>query len=280
MSDESAMVSKARAELCAAFVAAQAEMHSPERNREVEVRTKSGGVYTFRYATLDFILEFVRPILAKHRLAVSWSVDQGTCTAVLIHASGESMGCPVPIVLPQNATAQEYGSALTYARRYGVTALLGLASEEDDDGNDSSGNSAKGHDTKTTRQASATTPSPSLRPDRRTPTQRCIDKKEAAEAGNPDKVADVLRWAAEMAGDDMGALLKEWSFYVDKQGKERFVDSADSMRHVGANPKAVKVLEIIHHKAHSAHKDWLEQQPPPEGEQPAEGDAKDDNLPF
>jgi hypothetical protein len=124
--------------LAAALTKAQGELRAIQKDSKNPHFKNS-------YASLDAILETVRPTLAKHGLALvqgatAPSYDEaGRVTAIvvetmLVHASGEHLtnGCVIPIakVDPQGA-----GGAMTYGRRYGVSALLALATDEDDDGN-------------------------------------------------------------------------------------------------------------------------------------------------
>lgn len=92
-----------------------------------------------RYATLDAIMEGIRPTLAKHGLSViQGASDTATAFVVetmLLHSSGEYISNTVPMTLTKS-DAQGVGSGITYGRRYGVSALLGLATDEDDDGNE------------------------------------------------------------------------------------------------------------------------------------------------
>jgi hypothetical protein len=81
-----------------------------------------------RYATLDAIMDAIRPVMAKHDLAIVQSQN----ATRLIHTSGEWIEVVVDLA-PASGTPQAYGSAMTYARRYGVSAILGLATEDDDD---------------------------------------------------------------------------------------------------------------------------------------------------
>lgn len=92
-----------------------------------------------KYASLEDITEVVLPALAKHGLA--WmtlpmvDVDRGFVLRYkLVHESGEyeSGEWPLP---DAKSTAQALGSALTYARRYTLGAVTGIAPDEDDDGN-------------------------------------------------------------------------------------------------------------------------------------------------
>lgn len=99
-------------------------------------RTADYEKYTTRYADLGDLLSPVRPILDEHGLAVSHDVDQPdehhvTATTVITHDSGEELR-RAPVTLPHGSTAQAFGSALTYARRYSLTAALGLATADDD----------------------------------------------------------------------------------------------------------------------------------------------------
>jgi len=94
------------------------------------------------YATLDAIWDMVRPVLNKHGL----SIVQGggyvestvvTVTTRLVHTSGQwfESDYHLPGGDGNKYTPQSVGSAITYGRRYGLSAMLGIASEEDTDGN-------------------------------------------------------------------------------------------------------------------------------------------------
>lgn len=93
------------------------------------------GQYVYRYASLAAVMRAVRPVLAKHRLAVSQlvsSADRELCvTTVLVHASGAMhQSGAMRVQLPD--TAQRIGSAVSYLRRYQLVALLGIAVDDDD----------------------------------------------------------------------------------------------------------------------------------------------------
>lgn len=117
-------------------VAALAEMPTIPRTRTAHVPTKSGGSYSYSYADLANIVETVRPILAAHGLAVIQQPCQGAeggmaLLTTLLHTSGDTISSVMP--LGGVREAQATGSILTYARRYALVALLGLATEDDDD---------------------------------------------------------------------------------------------------------------------------------------------------
>ncbi len=91
-----------------------------------------------RYATLASVMQSCRAALSKNQIAVvqgtTVSDKNVTVTTMLIHSSGQFISDDIMIPVAQN-TAQAIGSALTYGRRYGLSALVGIVSEEDDDSN-------------------------------------------------------------------------------------------------------------------------------------------------
>lgn len=142
------MTASANGTLAQALLAFQAEPPRIERSKTVKVKTKTGGEYTFAYAPLEAILVAIQPGLTKNGLAVSQllsSIEGGrpSLRTVLLHASGETLEAEFPLPIGGHESAQEIGSLISYMRRYGVVSLLGLATEEDDDGNHASGNTAK-----------------------------------------------------------------------------------------------------------------------------------------
>lgn len=94
-----------------------------------------------KYASLDAMMEQVRPCLARHGLAVLQSVthpetDAGRVVGIavetrVLHTSGEWIAGLVTLPV-EKSTAQGTGSAISYGRRYGLSALLGLTAEDDD----------------------------------------------------------------------------------------------------------------------------------------------------
>lgn len=102
---------------------------------EVETVKKDGTNPFFKshYATLENVIETVRPYLLKHGLSFSQFPDGDGLTTILMHSSGEFLEAN-GTMKPKDDTPQALGSAMTYARRYALCAILGLATE-DDDGN-------------------------------------------------------------------------------------------------------------------------------------------------
>lgn len=129
--------------LAEALSVAQGKFENPTRNRKVHVKTKTGDGYDFHYATLDRILEQVRPILSENRLALIQSAEMRdgriVVTSRLAHASGEWIESDLSL-LPETDDPQKCGSVITYGKRYLLTSMLAISADEDDDGNTGSGN--------------------------------------------------------------------------------------------------------------------------------------------
>lgn len=133
--------------LAAALAKAQSSFPAIPRDKEVTVTMDKGGSYKFKYAPLDSILTATRPALSANGLAVAQLLDSDADGApalvtMLLHSGGASLTARTPIPFAEGAKVQAFGSAITYLRRYALQAMLGIAAEEDDDGNRASGNTA------------------------------------------------------------------------------------------------------------------------------------------
>lgn len=122
-------------ELAKALAAAQGEMTAPPKDKTAKVPTKSGGSYSYSYSDLATVVETVKKILSKNGLAVTQYCEPNgsghLLNTRLIHSSGQ--WCESSLSIPHTNGPQELGSWLTYYRRYALCAILGVASEEDDD---------------------------------------------------------------------------------------------------------------------------------------------------
>jgi hypothetical protein len=127
-------------ELASALSKAQAAFKPITRDKTVTVRTKTGGSYSFSYAPLEAILRAVQPALAAHGLALTQSIE-GEYLVTTLWLGAKCLHNAVKIIVGDGGP-QAYGSALTYARRYGVTLLLCVCADDDDDGNAAEGNTA------------------------------------------------------------------------------------------------------------------------------------------
>ena len=132
--------------IAAALAKAQAELTNPEKSLVATIRTDGrGGTVerSFRYAPLSSGLEVVRKTLSQQEIATvqTTAVDQAagiiTLTTVLAHSSGEWIASDWPVcATSETVTPHRMGAALTYARRYALFTLVGIAGEDDMDAPD------------------------------------------------------------------------------------------------------------------------------------------------
>lgn len=129
------MQSEKIGELAKALAEAQAEIAPPKKGRTASIKSEKGS-YSYTYADLSDIIECYRKPLSTRGLALTqcMSMRDGhlVLSTKLLHSSDQWIASEYPIASYNRP--QEQGSAITYARRYAVTALLGIAAEEDDDG--------------------------------------------------------------------------------------------------------------------------------------------------
>jgi hypothetical protein len=140
--------SESFAALAAALAKAQAKLVNPEKSLTATVRSGRPGETqrTFRYAPLSSGLEIARKTLSEHEIAViqTTAIDPATgmlnLTTLLAHASGEWIASHWPVcAIVEIANPHRMGAALTYARRYALFTLVGIAGEDDLDAPDISG---------------------------------------------------------------------------------------------------------------------------------------------
>jgi hypothetical protein len=179
---------------------AEAQLEYPAIGKD---KTARAGSYQYDYADLASILDAVRPVLAKHGLAVvqSASAEQHVVTVVtrLLHASGQWIESSLSVEA-ENAAPQKLGSAISYARRYGLLALAGVApGGEDDDGQQAN------HDRK-----------PSPKPEKVGDTMR-----RAVQRHPGTRIKESLAWLAKNHGEehvrDVLAKIVGRTFPVDKE---------------------------------------------------------------
>src|SRR5262245_50672730 len=133
------------AALAAALAKAQIELANPEKSLigTIEPQRGQGGARQFRYAPLSSGLEIVRKTLGQHEIATiqTTAIDQTSglvnLTTMLAHTSGEWIASDWPVCpIAEMASPQRMGAALTYARRYALFTLVGIAGEDDLDAHD------------------------------------------------------------------------------------------------------------------------------------------------
>lgn len=105
--------------------------------------TANNPYFKSKYAPLDEVINTIKPLLAENGLSYIQTPggdgEHITVTTMLMHSSGEWIESDPLVLKADKATAQGAGSAITYARRYSLCAVLGITSEDDDDGNIASG---------------------------------------------------------------------------------------------------------------------------------------------
>lgn len=117
--------------LAGALVGFQADMENVSKDA-------TNPFYKSGYATLENTISTAKPHLKAHGLAFSQLPSgENELTTILMHESGEYISATARMT-PKDATPQGQGSAITYLRRYALSAVLGIATEDDDDGNEAS----------------------------------------------------------------------------------------------------------------------------------------------
>jgi ERF superfamily protein len=131
--------------IAAALAKAQAQLVNPEKSLVATVRSdgRRGAEQTFRYAPLSSGLDIVRKTLSQHEIATvqTTAIDEAAgivrLSTVLAHASGEWIASEWPVCpIAETERPQRMGAALTYARRYALFTLVGIAGEDDLDAPD------------------------------------------------------------------------------------------------------------------------------------------------
>ncbi len=177
--------------LAAALASVQAELPAVRKGETGEIAgtTRDGRDYRYkyRYADLASVAQAIMPLLGKNGLAfTAWTVmtDAGFILRYsLLHESGEHLDGEWP--LPKDATPQQLGSHITYARRYSLCAVTGVAPDDDDDAA-----AAEAH----ARQHDTSQPGPQAEPD--------LSKMEEAlnimaTASDKKEMAAAWKWAGQ-----------------------------------------------------------------------------------
>lgn len=221
--------------LSSALVAALGELSNVQKNA-------TNPHFKNRYATLDAILDAVRPVLAKHGLCISQEpiTEEGRIgvTTRIVHTSGVSSQSSFLLPVQQN-TAQGFGSALTYARRYAVSSILGIAADDDDDGQEASTPKAgtppkPAPQAKTSPQAKSAPPSKPLEKDERQHAAESENISQLFALMDKDKVEEkeIFDFLVRKGADTRGAenvtdlpaaiierLVFKWDELMGKEGK-------------------------------------------------------------
>src|SRR4051812_38980342 len=134
--------------IAGALARAQIELQNPEKSLTATIQSlfPREGDRSFRYASLSSGLDLVRKSLGRHEIATvqTTSIDEAAglirLTTTLAHSSGEWLASDWPVCpFSETAAPHRMGAALTYARRYALFTLVGIAGEDDLDAPDLNG---------------------------------------------------------------------------------------------------------------------------------------------
>src|SRR3954469_21982869 len=136
--------------IAGALAKAQIELQNPEKSLTATIHSPypREGDRSFRYASLSTGLDLVRKSLGRHEIATvqTTTIDEGAglirLTTTLAHSSGEWVSSDWPVcAITETAAPHRMGAALTYARRYELFTMVGIAGEDDLDAPDLNGRS-------------------------------------------------------------------------------------------------------------------------------------------
>ena len=216
------------------YTKAQAEIANPEKSLTATIESPfpREGQRTFRYASLSTGLDIVRKCLGQHEIATvqSTAIDRDSglirLTTTLVHASGEWVSSDWP-VCPASETAAPHrmGAALTYARRYALFTLVGIAGEDDLDAPDLALQTVE--------------PGPQTGPPARKMVRmvRCRRRRQKRSTGsrkgaNGNRAADLSGEASAILRDQLLAEMEG----LETQGRSRRLDTAGMAK--GKHPDA------------------------------------------
>jgi hypothetical protein len=210
--------------IAAALAKAQAELTNPEKSLVGTIRSPfpREADRPFRYASLASGLDIVRKVLGKHEIATvqTTAIDRGSgliqLTTLLAHASGEWVSSDWPVCpIAETAAPRRMGAALTYARRYALFTLVGIAGEDDLDAPDlpvlplAGGSSEEGLPDKSNGHAKALAPT-QVAPRGRRPQAKPLTPRPALLP--PDQSAAVRdRFLGEVAGLTSADVAASWA---------------------------------------------------------------------
>src|SRR5450432_678961 len=145
--------SESIASIATALAKAQTEISNPEKAMVGTVyNTRSDAAQSFRYASLSSGLDIVRKTLGGQQIAIAQTteIDRAhgmvNLTTILLHTSGEWISSDWPVChLSETSAPRRLGAAMTYARRYALFTMVGIAGEDDLDAPDLTSDQPTGH---------------------------------------------------------------------------------------------------------------------------------------
>jgi hypothetical protein len=240
--------------IAGALAKAQIELTNPEKSLVATIRSPfpREGDRTFRYASLSSGLDIVRKTLGKYEIATlqTTAIDQDAglvrLTTMLAHSSGEWVSSEWPVCpVSEIAAPHKIGAALTYARRYALFTLAGIAGEDDLDApdlpldtndNGTSGRSDTGRTNGGSKDPNASAvPGTRNRSSRKPGSSAGLSLNDSAEVGDKlveeiaalESAEEALAWAIRRIGVKNG-LMAEHASIVDKAFQDR-IESINSL---------------------------------------------------
>ena len=175
--------------IAAALAKAQSDLTNPEKSliATIIIPALPSGGRTFRYAPLSSGLDIVRKCLGRQEIAVvqTTAIDTAAAlvrlTTVLAHSSGEWISSEWPVcAVSETVAPQRMGAALTYARRYALFTLIGIAGEDDLDAPDLNGTPDRKQPSAVVSTNSGFSPRVHRHDARISPSKPVLDSKQSA----------------------------------------------------------------------------------------------------
>jgi hypothetical protein len=197
--------------IAAALAKAQAELTNPEKSLTATIRAMSPRDHdqTFRYAALSSGLDIVRKVLGGHEIATiqTTAIDKEAglirLMTTLAHSSGEWLSSEWPVcAIAETAAPRRMGAALTYARRYALFTLVGIAGEDDLDAPDLA-EDAKADAARKADEASKIGIVAQLRP------AAATEERQPRTAASRRRADELARPSRTFLGPDQSAALRE-----------------------------------------------------------------------
>lgn len=212
-----------------------------EKANKAEVETKSGRPYSYTYADLAQVSSAILPVLGELGLSFTakptMSGDRFVLAYRLLHVGGEEDKGEYP--LPTGGTPQATGAAITYARRYSLCAVTGIAPEDDDDGAAAQAQHEQHQETRsrTAWRAPAANQAPASGDSKASKPQLQLLDKLFSEVEWNDKT-DRLRAASKLVGRELSS--------ATALTRDEASSVIDVLKEVAAGPDpAVKLGELI-----------------------------------
>lgn len=116
----------------------QKQVRVISKTSTAKIKTKNGNDYSYKFANLETIIETIKKPLEELGLGYYHSINGNTVSCILFNAEGDKLESSLELIIDKEAfmsPGQQQGTAITYARRYTLSSVLGLITEEDNDDN-------------------------------------------------------------------------------------------------------------------------------------------------